>query len=591
MKKIITTLFALGALFWASPSLANGLNLVTHDSFHALIVLIGGLAFLLYGFDKLTSATKTLAGGQLKKILAHLTKDKKSAFFTGIASSAVMQSSAAVTAMLVGFISSKLITLHRSLIIILGADIGTTIAVQLIAFRLNQYALLLIAIGFLLRSQRKNDHFFTSGQGIIAVGMIFLGIFLMSESIVTLEFHPWAQHMIHSLGSPLTAFLVGALATALVHSSTAVLAIAIALTSQHLINLESIIFIVMGANFGTIVTATLVANRTDNKDAHRTAAGYILFKLGGVLFFIPLSFYLPEFLLILDSNATIQEPTARMVAHTHTLFNLLLAVLFLPFSDKLADWLIKVMPTKPHRERIAPEYLNTYLVDTPSFALNAARSEINRIASIVREMLNKGLPLAISGESSNLHELKRLDSLEKDIDALYRQTLHYLGLISKQNLTEKESNELLWLTSIINRLENISDLVGTEMMDLTKKRLQRDISIDEETQEKISEIAEYTIKGLAYSTKPLASLEQNISGRSKYIDRDEFKMIFNHITRHQIYHLSTDKRNDIQLYAMETEILDRIQRVFYHARKIATDTVKFVDSQKKSGEQLSLIDE
>ena len=350
------------------------------------IGLAGGLALFLYGMNKMSAGMKHTAGNQMRSILASLTKNRVIALSVGAFVTMVIQSSSATTVMLVSFVQSGLMTFVQSLGVILGADIGTTITAQLIAFKLTDYALLMVAVGFALPMVSKTDNAKNIGEVILGFGILFFGMKLMSDAMEPLRTHPGFMEMMKGLENPFAGLVVGTIFTAIVQSSSASTGVVIVLAQQNLISLEAGIAVIFGANIGTCVTAGLACIGA-SREAKRVALSHVLFKIAGVLLFI---FWIPQFAeLIQTISEQFGSQTARQIANAHTLFNVSMALCFLPFTNVFGTLILKILPDKKIDIGIIPAtwHLDEGMIETPAIAIDLARTEISRVAKLLGRMM------------------------------------------------------------------------------------------------------------------------------------------------------------------------------------------------------------
>ena len=559
---------------------AMGFDIQTDTLPHAFMGVLGGITFLLYGLDKMTSSFKALAGGKLKFILAKLTTNRFSSLCTGAGVTAIVQSSAATTVMVVGFISAKLVTLPQSLAVILGADIGTTLTVQLIAFRLSQYALIFIILGFLIKAISKSESMWNIGRVFMAIGMVFFGIFMISESMVILQNLDYVQNTLSHISNPLTGIIVGFAITALMQSSAAALAIVIAIADQGLLSISGAFYLILGCNMGTCLTA-IIASTKSNQDGQRAAAAHAFFKFSGAFFFlVTYALFKDHFLLgigALDSNGTNADAvTPRQIAHMHTIFNITLAVLFLPFINPIAEALTKIIKTKKPKWRLQAKYLDTFLLDTPGLALNAIRIETSLMSNRIKRILKNSCQIVLDGE---IDQLNKLRNEEKNVDALYKQIVYYMTQLSSQNLTRDESRQLIWLMNSVNRLEIISDLIGEELYQIGQKRQKKGHEFNKTARNHILKIADASYKAFKYSTKAVESFEVELARNAKPVDKAEFKRTLDRAHKYLTKRLISNVTVEINDYSIETDIIDKYQRIFFHCRKITKDSLKLIEER------------
>lgn len=582
IKTIIFTVFSTLTLMLASKAFALGFDIKTETLPHAFMGLLGGITFLLYGLDKMTSSFKALAGRKLKYVLGKLTTNRFSSLLTGAGVTAIVQSSAATTVMVVGFISAKLMTLPQSLAVILGADIGTTLTVQLIAFKLNQYALIFIIIGFMIKSVSKSDSMWNIGRVFMAIGMIFFGIFLISESMNLLQSIQWVKDMLTHISNPLAGIALGFIITALMQSSAAALAIIIAVADQGLLSITAAFYLVLGCNMGTCLTA-IIASLKSNQDGQRAAAAHAFFKFSGALFFaliyIALNEYAVQAIMALDIKgvSTGKTITPRQIAHMHTIFNISLAFMFIPFINPIAQKLRVIIKNKKPKWRLQAKYLDPFLHDTPSLALNAARIETAMMSKRIQKLLKSAPDIVLDGD---IDQLAKLKNEERNIDALYSQIVYYLSQLSTKNLTRDESRQLVWLMNNVNRLETICDLIGEELYQIGQKRHKKDHQVHKTARNHIHKIADATIRGLKYSTRAINSFEVELAKNDKAIDKIEFQKLLDRAHKHLTKRLIADVQHELNDYSVETDIIDKLQRIFFHCRKMTKDSLKLIEERK-----------
>ncbi|HSC70642.1 MAG TPA: Na/Pi cotransporter family protein, partial [Candidatus Methylomirabilis sp.] len=303
-----------------------------------LITLFGGMALLLYGMQLVGEGLQQAAGGRMRRILGSITNNRFKGMMVGAFITAVIQSSSATTVMLVGFASSGLMGLPQTIGVILGADIGTTVTVQLIALQIFDYALVLVGVGFLLIFSCRRKIFKYVGQAILGFGFIFFAMKIMSDAMVPLRQSELVKTLLVSLGDqPLLGLIVAATFSALVHSSAATIGLAITLSLQGLLPLSAAVPVIFGANIGTCATA-LASSIGTNPEAKRVAMAHTFFKVVGVLIFLP---FITPFVRLVELTA---HDVPRQIANAHTLFNVGITAIFLPFSAVLARFISALVP-------------------------------------------------------------------------------------------------------------------------------------------------------------------------------------------------------------------------------------------------------
>ncbi|MDY7094200.1 MAG: Na/Pi cotransporter family protein [Acidobacteriota bacterium] len=544
----------------------------------ALIMgLFGGLAFFLYGMEQMSSALKAVAGDRMKTILGRLTHNRFLAAGTGAFVTAVVQSSSVTTVLVVGFISAGLMTLSQSIGVILGANIGTTITAQIIAFKVTRLALAMIAVGFALTFFGKREKTRHHGAGIMGLGLVFFGMSVMGEAMAPLRtYGPFLEWMAR-MENPALGIFVGTLFTALVQSSSATTGIVIVLAGQGLLSLPAGIALVFGANVGTCITA-LLASIGRPREALRAATVHVIFNLVGVVLWLPFIGQLAEWVKRLsprapelDGLARLAAETPRQIANAHTLFNTVNTLLFLVFTAQLA-WLVqRLVPDRPTmiEASVRAKYLDSTLLGTPALALDRVRLEILHLGEYVAAMLDAARSALFEGTRSELEELAKMDDA---VDRLHGQVITYLGKISRQELGESQTRELMELMEAANSLENIGDIVETNLVFLGLERLDQQLTVSAATRRMLEEFYDAVRRALDISVQ--AVTQQNRRAARPVVEmKAEINQLAAAAAEHQARRLVAEEPNRLPAYTLETDILQNLKRIYYFTKRMARNVV------------------
>jgi phosphate:Na+ symporter len=542
-------------------------------SFNLWAGLFGGLALFLFGMDVMTKALKSAAGDYMKDILGHLTRNRFVGVGVGAFVTAVIQSSSITTVILVGFISAGLLSMSQSVAVIIGANIGTTITAQILAFKVTKLALPIIAGGFLLSFTAKNENWKQGGNIVLGLGLVFFGMAIMSDALNPLRsFEPFVQFMI-SMQSPLLGVAVGALFTAVVQSSSATTGILIVMASQGLIGLESAIAIALGANIGTCVTAGL-ATIGKTREAVRAAVVHTLFNVAGVLLwiaFIPqlveVAYWLSPTTEGLSGMDKLAAETPRQIANVHTFFNLINALVFVGFTThiaRLVEWLIPDRPITPQKAML-PKFLDEDLLESPPIALEAARSEIKRLGKRVRKMVRDIMPVVLTGTRE---DLQRVAEMDKVVDAQHMGLIEYLGQISLANLSKRQSKELVQLVQVSNALEQIGDRIATGMVTSANKRIDEEVVVSQQTADVLNAYHELVLSAYSDALKAVITQDSELAKQVRQRRRDMSRMSRG-IIEHGLERLTADEPNRLNTYAREMEVMEMFDVIFSTTRRIA----------------------
>jgi len=425
--------------------------------------LAGGLAFFLFGLELMTQGLRSLAGGGLKTALARLTSSRLRAVLAGALATAALQSSSITTVLIVGFVSAGLVTLPQAIGMVMGANIGSTVTAQIIAFKITALALPAAALGFFARLLARRDWQRMTGDVLLGLGLMFTGLDLMGLATQPLRGYPpfldALQHMTH----PLWGIAMGAVFTAIIQSSAATTGIVIVLGSQNLLPLESAIALILGANIGTCATAAL-ASVGKPVDARRVALAHILFNLIGA------AVALPCIGLLADAVRSFGTGLPRQIANAHTLFNVATTCLLLGFAGPLAAFCRRLLPdpSAGASDPGAPRHLDSSALEVPSAALDQLQLETLRLGHLVLDYIESAPPVLLQGET---RELDRLAAGDDPIDRLHAAILAYHSRLGKAALTAQEATRQRGLLAAATYLENAADAVSVNLAALARERL------------------------------------------------------------------------------------------------------------------------
>lgn len=535
--------------------------------------LVGGLALFLFGLDQMSDALKLIAGDGMKKILAKLTTNRFTGALAGALVTAIVQSSSVTTVLVVGFISAGLMSLTQSIGVIMGANIGTTITAQLIAFKITHYSLLLVATGFFMLFCSKNERVRHYGHMIMGLGLIFFGMHLMSDGTQPLRTYQPFMEMMQQMDNPVTAILLAAAFTALVQSSSATTGLVITLASQGFISLDAGIALVFGANIGTCITAGL-ASLGKPRDAVRAAFVHVLFNVAGVMIWIAFIPQLSEFVTWLSptnsqlvGSARLAAETPRQIANAHTVFNVTNTFLFIWFTAPFA-WLVQRIVPDPAVVEIKaekPKYLDPILLQTPALAMDIVRMELGRLGATALHMMRGALDTVIRGRND---EINALEDLDNNVDSLYGAIVTYLGRLSKENLTSRQSRQLHDYLAAANYIESIGDMIETNLVDAGRDRLRAKLQISEATVGILTALNKEVAWATERAIRAIVSNDKEIA-----LEVAEAKSEINRLAAEAEVHLSrrlsADEPNRLATFRLESEVMEYLRRMYYFAKRIA----------------------
>ncbi|MBQ3611343.1 MAG: Na/Pi cotransporter family protein [Firmicutes bacterium] len=434
------------------------------ETVQMIITMLGGLALFIFGMNFMSDGLQKSAGDKMRSILAMLTKNPILGVLAGALVTAVLQSSSATTVMVIGFVSAGLMKLPQAISIILGANIGTTITAQLIAFKIGDYAWAFVAIGFILYFFIKKKEIITYiGQTIFAFGVLFVGINIMGDTMKPLAGSPFfVDLMVQVQDIPVLGVVLGTVMTVVVQSSSATIAVLqnLAATAgpdgiSSIIGLEGALPILFGDNIGTTITAVL-ASIGASVAAKRTAAAHVIFNLTGTLIFIWFIPYYADFIELISPKGPEVEVIARQIANAHLCFNLLNTIIFIPLIGVLVKVVTKIVPGREvDRLPADPVYLDYNVLDQPFAAMHLAIKELVRLGRMVLDMVNTSQAALAENDSDKVRQVMEA---EENVNGLQEKIVNYLaGLFAKETLTDEQGAVISNLLHVASDIERVGD--------------------------------------------------------------------------------------------------------------------------------------
>ena len=567
-----TALLLLLLLTFSSTLYAAGSESSKDISIFLLLTgLLGGMGMFLYGMEMMSDGMKMTAGNSMRVILEKLTSNKFLAVFVGAFVTMVIQSSSATTVMLVSFVNSGLLNFAQALGVILGSNIGSTVTAQIVAFKVTDYALLLIAFGAMMSLFSKKETVKNLGFVILGFGLLFYGMKVMSDTMKPLRTDPTFNSILTSFENPFLGIMAGAIFTALVQSSSATTGIVITLASGGSITLEAGIPLIFGANIGTCVTA-LLAGLNASRDAKRVAIGHVTFNFLGVLLFC---FWIPTFSEIVVKTS---DNIPRQIANAHTIFNIMATVIFIPFTGYIAKTIIKFFPDKDIQRNIekpALLHLDEKSLDQPEAAINNAQAEIRGVGGLMERVVGTLVRPFIDNQEQTDIENSELDletglnqRLDK-IEYLNKSISDYLLKTSRGDLSSDQSKEVFSLVSTVNYLESMNNIVKLRFEKLVDDKNNLDGNFSEEGQQEILDYHTKLVKQVKrlnqfFNKFDRTKAEKIMQKGQKYKDIEE-KYRLEHFQR-----VSKDVAESVSTHELHMELMDLLKQMNIFIELIAS---------------------
>jgi len=539
--------------------------------------LFGGLAMFLFGMEQMSDGLKSAAGDTLKDVLARLTKNRFMGALTGAFVTAILNSSSVTTVLVVGFISAGFMTLAQSVGVIMGANIGSTVTAQIVAFNVTQYALILVAVGFFMLFAAKREKVKYYGMMVMGLGLVFYGMGVMGDAMTPLRsYQPFLDLMVR-MENPLLGILIGAIFTGLVQSSAATTGIAIVMATGGLISLPAGIALAFGANIGTCVTA-LLASMGKPVEAKRAAMVHVLFNIAGVVLWVMFIPQLAEFIVAvspaspeLTGKARMAADVPRQIANAHTVFNIANTVIFLGFTTYFARLAERLVPEKVVEEKviIEPRFLDWDAVSVPALALEQARYEIGHMGEIINQMF-ADLHVATIEESINkLDDVRKLDD---KVDILQERILEYLSAIRQEPLTDHQGETFQALMTATINLESLADVIETELVSILSTLIDMKTAPGEATRLLLTDLYDTVNQSLNNLIKSIRESDE-LAAQEVLIAKDDVSRIANDFLIHQSERISVQTESHLDLVRLEMELLDKLRQIYTLAKRVAKSFV------------------
>ncbi|MDP8246676.1 MAG: Na/Pi symporter [Candidatus Tritonobacter lacicola] len=535
-----------------------------------ILTLLGGLGMFIFGMNLMGDSLQKWVGEKMQAVLGFFTRNRVIALISGIVITFILQSSSATTVLLVGFVNSGLMTMAQTIGVILGADIGTTLTVQLIAFDVGQYALGFVFFGFVFTFFTKNKTFNYLGKVLMGFGLLFYGLKVMGGSMKPLaKYEPFVNALRASTANPLLGLLVSTALTAVIQSSAATIAIALGLASQGIIGIDAAIPIIFGANIGTTVTAALACIGT-SRSAKRVAMAHTMFKVAGVVLFMVLFTYMGRWIAGQDYLAMIVlkmgGSITRQIANAHTIFNVAMALIFLPFSHLFANVVMKVLPeVKEKEEMFKPKYIVSDLTATPQAAIEQTEKELGRLADI-----------AVRMSDSAIEAFKKKD--EEFVEGLIQEENHvvilenvirpYLAKIGSRELNVAQSKRVLILMNILNEYHEIGKVVSQDILPMTEEFMERNLFFSPEGWEQLRDFGDKVARDVRDATTAFkennTKLAEEVTLRKQNLVKLEKQYTKAHFER-----LAKGHPESVETSTLHMSLMSGLRRLLSFATNIA----------------------
>lgn len=541
-----------------------------------LIGLLGGLGLFFLGMKMMSEGIQNSTGNKMRIILSNLTQNRFIALGAGVFLTMAIQSSSATCVMLVRFVHSRLMKFKQTIGVMLGAAIGTTITVQIIAFRLSEYSLLVVAIGFVLYLFSGKQKIKSVGETILGFGILFFGMQIMSEAMSPLRTYSPFISILYSMENPLLGLLVGTLFTAIIQSSGAFIGIVIVLATQGLITLEAAIPLLLGSNIGTAVT-TILASLNASVEAKKVAVTLTIIKVIGVLLII---WWIPPFIKLIELISP-ADVLPRQIANAHTVFNVILAMVMLPFTGLIADLINRIIPEREAvpatEEKIEATYLDYNILSTPALGLNLAKEEALRVGRFVLDMVYM-IIRAFTEKDEKV--ITHVEKREKQVDYLMSEINKYLLKITRRNINDQSVNEAFQIMSTVKEFEHIADLITKVMTLRARTWISGDLEFSDAGKNELIEFHSKATKQLIRAIELFRELNLEKAREMKIMYKQYRDMAFE-LEKHHYERLRDEIAESVSSSETHLELITMFRTIASHATNIARMFTEWNTEQKR----------
>ncbi len=559
-----------------------------NENVQMIVTLLGGLAIFIYGMNLMSEGLQKTAGDRMRNVLAILTRNPVVGVLAGAMVTAVLQSSSATTVMAIGFVSAGLMKLPQAISVILGANIGTTVTAQLIAFKVGDYAWIFVVIGFLLFFFVKKEKVQNIGETIFAFGLLFVGINTMSETMKPLaQTEAFSQLMLSVSDSPILGVVVGTLMTATVQSSSAIIAVLQNLAStpgpdgvNSIIGIAGAIPILFGTNIGTTVTAVF-ASIGASVNAKRTALAHIIFNFSGTIIFM---FFIPiytKIVVLISPKGEELDIIARQIANGHLVFNVICTAIWIPFIWLLVKIVTKLISKEDAlKPAFEPIHLDYKVIDTPIFAIQLAAQEIMRLGEIAADMIAHARSAFLENNYKAVYKVKELEEIVNNIHA---ETVKYLSsLFGSDSVTEHQAKTISGYIHIAADIEHIGDQCDN-IAEFAEEKIKSDFDFSDSATAELTvsfDQIEYMMKTTMNALRNGDTLlAQDVLEQEKEINRMEIRLRKQHMKR------LNEKKCSPEFTVIFTDIVHNIEKIGDYCTNIAEAVLGDIDFKEKKGTQ------
>jgi phosphate:Na+ symporter len=526
-----------------------------------LLDLMGGVALLLWGLHMVQSGIVRAFGSDLRRLLSNALRNRFAAFAAGLGLTALLQSSTATGLMTASFAAEGTVGLVSALAIMLGANVGTTLIVQVLSFNVAAAAPVLFVIGLIAFRSGARTWIKDIGRVAIGMGLMLLALHILIDSLAPAENAPAVRTLLGAItGDPLLCVVIAAALTWAAHSSVATVLLVMSLAYSNFITPPAALALVLGANLGSAINPVFEGGRRDNPASYRLPVGNLLNRLVGVLLIVP---FLPQ----LANELQVWQPDmAKLTAQFHIVFNVALAIGFMALLDPLAWLLRKMFPAQAKAEdQTAPRYLDESALDTPSLALADAARETLRMGDFVEVMLRDVMQALLTGNRALVGEVSRMDNA---VDRLDEAIKLYVTKLTRESLDEREGARAMEIISFTINLEHIGDIIDKNLSELAAKKIKRRIEFSADGAAELAAFHKRILESLRIAFSVFMSGDPR-EARKLIAEKTDIRNAELSAAERHLERLREGRAESIETTSLHLDVLRDLKRIHSHICSVA----------------------
>jgi phosphate:Na+ symporter len=540
----------------------------------ALLDLAGGIALLMWGLHMVQSGILRAFGADLRRVLGVALKNRFTAFLAGLGVTALLQSSTATGLMTATFVGDGLVGLVPALAIMLGANVGTTLIVQLLSFDVSWFAPILLVFGVIAFKRSSRTMVRDLGRVAVGLGLMLLSLHILLDTLVPAENAPKVRVLLAAMtGMPVLNIIFGAVIAWAAHSSVAVVLLVMSLSYSNFITPVVAIALVVGANLGSAINPLIEGGGLKNPVARRLPLGNLINRVVGCALVVPFLQPISAALTALDSNPV------RLVADFHTLFNLALAALFilpLPLFAKLLQWLLPE-PAAP-ADPSTPVYLDAAAIDTPSLALTCAARETLHMGDLIETMLRQTNVALMTDDRRLVADIERMDNA---IDKLHEAIKLYVTKITRESLDDRESRRAMEIIAFAINLEHIGDIIDKNLMELAAKKIKNRLSFSDEGAAELEDFHRRVVESFKLALSVFISGDLKIA-RQLVEEKVAIREAERAAAESHFARLREGRVASVETSSLHLDILRDLKRIFSHICSVAYPVLEATGDLQRS---------